>query len=270
MKALFVSILFISAFNLGRSQSFGDDLDSLVKYSYVVVRGENNDGYFSGTGFYIRNGSKIFFITNYHVATGYDARSSIVIRTQDSIKISFSHADIPNVFSLKPIRNKNEEFYIQDLIKPDLWVAGLDTQAVAKLSKGIKIFDVNDFIDEKYFDSIPRNVIIYGYPGNKISNEKVKGELVMAYYIDNPDTLKNILTPGHNPKEVIDKFRNLYFLTSNSSLRPGMSGSPVYGEFLINGQLRLKFICVACGINSNLKTGEIIKASQVIKAVMYH
>lgn len=46
--------------------------DSLMKYSYLVYNPVGKQGYYGGTGFFIKNNKNLFFVTAQHVLDGYD------------------------------------------------------------------------------------------------------------------------------------------------------------------------------------------------------
>src|SRR6266498_491995 len=108
MKQIVYVLVIMSTCIVCRSQKniaedgmdFNSKLDSLQKYSYLLVQIQNPlnaNRYFSNnksigiaTGFFIRTNARLFFITNYHVMTGVDVYNKAWYREQfDTIKIKY-------------------------------------------------------------------------------------------------------------------------------------------------------------------------------------
>jgi hypothetical protein len=128
-------------------------LDSLQKYSYLLVQTQNSHnaiGYFSNnrsvgiaTGFFIRTNARLFFITNYHVMTGVDVYNKALYQQQfDTIKIRyFDNENNVQYYSIDLNPIKRNCAVVSLLEYPDLYI-----YEIKDFPTDAKIFSIEKFL----------------------------------------------------------------------------------------------------------------------------
>jgi Trypsin-like peptidase domain len=208
-------------------------LDSLVNYSYMIT-GESLNGYSgSGTGFIVKYIDKYYLVTNYHVMTGKDPTTNLlmpnVVDSNAYVDIVFRSKVGPLLFhpmkyplySENGVRNFATYQYGDFLV--DVAVICIDYSKEA-LNYSIPY----EQIDTSLTVSTKSKVWIFGFPGSLFKNNWQPEKLI-----------SNLLRP-YFPKPL--PFNPYLYL--DSSTYAGMSGSPAYYRNS-NGSMRLLALAVS-------------------------
>ncbi len=251
------------------SQDKNINTDSLKKYSYFA------NGYYkgawsgSGSGFFIKKQNRLFFVTNYHVYSGYDAISKHYTPA-DALSIRvISTTD--SLFVTIPVnRDSSIESKINSLNRADLIVLEIDKE-LYKIPSTIKTFDLTQFVNTSGSKKVPNNIFIYGYPSDRVTYNKSSqflvplGEAIYEKYKEADSlTYKKIQRSSLSVINELftQKYCELNFILLGATSRGGMSGSPVFGEFKKKGKVKYKLIGILRGGTSNMI--EIIEVNQLV------
>lgn len=208
---------------------------SLEKYSYLVygkitTYDPHRYGINNGTGFFLRKGNKLFFITAYHVLHAWDPNSfhsqisegmhwpeKMYIRVQrkdnnqrDSIEIDLSKHN-----------KENDQFH--GFEKPDI------CKIEIKNYSQYNIFSVEEYIDPKSFYLEPISITSYGYAGSHRDIKPSNTSLKLYSSLDNA-LVTNSDTIAFN-----------YIVTFTGKAGPGYSGAPVFFQSIIQDSLKSTF-----------------------------
>jgi hypothetical protein len=242
--------------------------NSLSQYARVVLLLKNSKPVASGTGFFLKYKNRIYFITNYHVATGYNAFNSNQWADTDEILVSMP---IDNKFiPIFPQRDFDIERRIHNYDYPDLYIVRLTFKSASD-SLAVNFAEISEFVDTSFFNTTPNKVLMLGFPDESIDTNFVgHTNFVTTYLINNPDTLKGGFTTDASDdfKEImIAKSTQINMLVGNTGIKGGMSGGPVFGEFKTKRKFIYRFLGVTFGGNTQIKVGKIIKARSLINFV---
>ncbi len=221
------------------------EYDSLQKYSYPVVciSEKTPEGTYkilsNGSGFFIHYNKKLFFATAYHVFTGYDADSEKIVLPIKIIGIKINNRYIF-------IQTGRDFVYESDeskLIAPDAWVINFDSSL---LHKGESVYEISSFIDPSFFNINPKIGICFGYTIDSIDRKKILHNDIIGSY----DTIRLTSTKYSTPKQVLIATRgSLIYRICRLPLRHGMSGAPVFGDYILQTKHHIKFIGIASAGN---------------------
>ena len=248
-------------------------LDSLKKYSYFVngyLKGAWSNG--SGTGFFIKKDKKIFFVTNYHVYTGYDP---ITQENQPCDTISIRLKTVKDSLFIKLPSNRDSliEKKIKGLEIGDLVALRLNKTQI-KVCNSIGLFDVTQLLDTSYLNLSPANIFFYGFPSKEVTYSKLSKMLVPLGQISY-SKFKKIDSSVYNKISrrnyiITDtsfqiNYRKVYCLFSNLSTG-GMSGSPIFGEYNIKGIVEYRLIGIVRGGGDKYLT-EAINVQELLRVI---
>jgi len=250
----------------------GQNYDSLKTHSRFVVLFKNRKQVTNGTGFFLRFGGKVFFVSNYHTATGFNPFQNIQIAECDQIAVCINPDSTYQFATFEIKRNKVLEDKIKRLDYPDLFVIEVDTKT-HNFPERWKEIDVSTLIDSSYYDIVPNRVLVFGFPEDK--NPKLtigNGEWVITSYRSDYDTLKSIFTPNEalgivDFNTYIFRYKGLNFMIDRGTTREGMSGSPVFGEFEAGTAKTYKLLGVLFGGNTILNIGEVVRIKKVLEII---
>lgn len=246
--------------------------DTLHKYSYFTngyLKGAWSNG--SGTGFFFKKGKATFFVTNYHVYTGYDP---ITQENQPCDTIAIRLKTDKDSFFIKVPSKRDSiiERRIKSLLIADLVTIKLN-KLQAKFCDSIGTFEVKKLFGNDYITQQPNAIFFYGFPSNKVTYSKSSkmlvpiGETSYTKSQEINDTVYNLISKVNytlTDTSFQKKYRKQYFLMSSVS-KGGMSGSPVFGEYVINGRTQYRLIGVLRGGAKGLS--EIVKIDQLLKTI---
>ena len=195
--------------------------DSLRKYSYFVFAPINDSNWHQGSGFFIRQNNKLYFISALHVFSGRQSESEII-------------PNYPDTLYVRLITNKRAIYYLKldiSFIKKKKNVPHyLEADAYAYLidqdtiPKNVTVYSIDHFIEKNIACNEPKETIICGYPNLHIND-------AFAVLKGLPQVSKNIIVQSYCDR--------LYYSNTNSydSIEysvwtdrdmGGYSGSPVY------------------------------------------
>lgn len=221
MRLLIVLIvLLISQITLSQSMN---GIDTLEKYSYLVLHMSKGNAIGNSTGFFIRNNKKTFFITTYHTCSCVDVFKKEIYNPEwDMLYIRLYNDSNQIIYSpliLEPIKiNRVVEYFFDH---PDICI-----YEMKHLPTNINVNSVETFADNysrKKGD--PQKTIFFGYARENIdtaiaetlSSIRHVGE--MKYGIDHTITFVDI-----NRVDTTS-------LTITPPTKHGASGSPVFFQF---------------------------------------
>jgi hypothetical protein len=215
------------------------NVDSLKRYSYLIVGRKDGKSITCGTGFLVKRNNKIFVISACHVFTCNDVFTKKRMEpVWDSISIRFNikNSIYGTYFPvrIKEIRDSIKPLYFYE--KPDVFVYELK-----KLPDSLEVNSIENLIDINLLKNTTSNICLsYGFPLNtniwqtKIVNlNSIQPELYKGAIVNDPNKLITF------NDTIIDKFT----LLSSPLTYGGASGSPVYFviQKLFNGR-KLKSI----------------------------
>lgn len=229
--------------------------DTLAKYSYglaVEKKDSPNTGGMA-TGFFIRNKKRIYLVSNYHVFTAQNTATKQSSGNKfDSI--SFFYQTINKIVRMYSI---NVEKIIQKSVPiyyyehPDLYVYDL----TGKLPSDAVIYSIENFIDPNFKGGDAEEIFSIGFAGInsgiptllKFNATQFPYDTVTVFFKD----LNKQVTMTNS------------YLLNNPSVE-GMSGSPVFYNFSVNGTHKIIFGGV---ISTHTKNGltVVVKPSELMK-----
>jgi hypothetical protein len=232
------------------------------------------------TGFFYKNQSRYFLISNWHVLTGRNVSSGQPIDKNGAIpnKLQFNifsntNQDTSNIISVFFYLNdtKSESIIVEHQLGRQVDIAMIELPldfVSGKLALFCHYFDLDD-INHDIIYEVGDNTYIIGYPeGISIHNVLPiwKGGTIASE--------PHLNTSGSESFFLVD-----------TATRPGMSGSPVvfrsvnihrrsYNNIIMNGKLEIKLIGVYSGRygennNNYLQLAKIWK-SNLISEIIYH
>jgi hypothetical protein len=167
LKTLIITvILFI---NLGCSHKKNLDINSLEKYSYLIIHILNKNIIGNSTGFFVRQNNKLFLVTTYHTFTCFDTFSKECYKEEwDSIAIKLYTADNKVVFhpiNIEPMkRTRQNEFFIDN---PDIY-----------------IYEITPIPEDTQINSIENLTTLYSK-----ANGEPQATIFYGYFKENKDTI---------------------------------------------------------------------------------
>ena len=238
--------------------------DSLLYFSYPLFTYFNTLCNGGGTCFFYKSHYGYTIISNYHVISGIDYENKIT--PIDNLVLSYKTFNGSKKNMILPIGEINKNYKTGINLKTELDIFGI---GLAKIPDDGSINFINDLIDTSYFDKIPDEIFCFGYPGetyqyNPENVFKSKPYLTQCKYISSEKYIKELSKKG--TQTILDQKK--YFFLSKTSLK-GMSGSPVFGKFIIYKdsfkQPVYKFIGIYCANANLLHMGVVIKAKYALE-----
>lgn len=241
------------------------ETEFLRKYSYICTT-VGDRVIPSATCFFIKNKSKIYLVSNYHVFYGTDERGNKHFKV-DSIRVGYiSSKTRDQKFLIVPIKDKSTGLPYYE--SGDIEAYEVD------IPKDFKVNLTNDLIDHFYFNKIPDRTYYYGYPSSKqtfINIDKIGTSQILSegMYIEG---FKDILSGNYLPPmtityqklDEIQKSMNRMLFETGSAGEVGVSGSPVFGQFHDGKKITFKFIGIVIASSTNLNRSQVLRADYVI------
>lgn len=203
----------------------------LSKYSYPIFTFSGNTQH-SATAFFFVENDIAYLVSNYHSIKGMSPMHNRQIWKSDILYLKISNPNnnefqIVSIDISEEITGQTEIFYMENRI--DLFKVKINIQ-------NLHINFINDLINPLYFNSIPKKVLVYGYPNPDEIQDKFWSKISKfesQYNIDGFDnfysgTLRNM--PRFNEKERMYAVNRFYYFI-NGMIAGGYSGAPIIGEF---------------------------------------
>jgi hypothetical protein len=123
---------------------------------------------------------------------------------------------------------------------------------------------IDDLIDPNYFHKIPEQVIAYGFfdVTDLGKSAKIRTYLAMTGIETNYELI--LKAPRRASKEPDLAYFKNYTLLLKDTLTRGMSGSPLFGKFIINNKPQYRFLGINYANIAGINKGLCLKASRVI------
>jgi len=214
----------------------------LKQYSFVLIKRYANGNFAGdGTGFFLRYKSKLYFITNKHVA--YENKPS-------SLHIGLKDGRTYNIF----VRNHPQDSFTNKMLD------NIDLAAFPIKENGISFPEVSDFVDLQYADKTPNEYVLWGYIGDTLNKSKadLHNTLFQGKYLNEDSLIRKNITYDSSKYTIIqfkNQFKKIHFFIPFRVYK-GLSGSPVFGIFNKNGRKIVTFLGV---VNLGLEGGKIGK-----------
>lgn len=210
------------------------DLHSLSKYSYPIFAVSGNQQY-TGTAFFYRSADTNYLVSNYHAIKGMSPLNKAISFISDTIFLKYrvknSHDSrvIPIDVS-KEVVGETEIFSMVDRI--DL------LKVPVQLPGDADIFFINDLIDTSLADSVPQEIVVFGFPTRPggvppfySRQQRLEGR-VNPEGFNEYDASIRVNFPGTSDSAraiMSGTSRYYYFIRPYAS--QGYSGAPVFGKF---------------------------------------
>ncbi|WP_126652200.1 hypothetical protein [Chryseobacterium aureum] len=209
-----------------------DQLDKLLsKYSYPIFTLSGNTQH-SATAFFYLDNEITYLVSNYHSIKGMSPMHNRQFWKSDILYLKIINPEtnkfqIVNVDIREEITGQTEIFYMDNRI--DLFKIKIDIQ-------NLNVNFINDLVNPLYINSIPKRVLVYGYPNPDGIQDTFWSRISKfdsQYNIDGFDnfyfgTLRNM--PRFNEKDRMYALNRFYFFI-NGMIAGGYSGAPIIGEF---------------------------------------
>ena len=232
-RSIYVLSLFMTALPFLPEAKATDD-EVLAKYSYpIFVVAQQQQ--FTGTAFFYRSGDTNYLVSNYHAIKGMSPMKQNINFISDTLYLKYpvKHSDelkVMAIYTGEDITGTTEIFSMTDRI--DLLKIPVTLPADAD------IFFINDLIDEKYLNSDPEEIVVFGYPpGNKsvpafYSNlQRLEGKVNPDGFNDYNASLKINFPDVSDTAKAIMSATSRYYYFIKPYAAQGYSGAPVFGKF---------------------------------------
>lgn len=237
--------------------------DTLRKYSYLIVsmgRDRKNKKRIiplnTGTGFFLRDEKKLYFITARHVVTGcevYNAKTLPDIPTV--VKIWYKDRSDKPAYRLIPLPDK----IIKTPCISAVALADADTLNVSEYFKDVDVNTIEGFRpgpNEDHMFSPCDTVVAYGYPSesNDLDTLDIRPNLVSEGYISYSRDM-----PHDQQVDVDNQLFTSYFAVE-PAMPPGVSGAPVFRISLAGDNGPIIRLCgIQSGTRADWKTSYIVQ-----------
>jgi hypothetical protein len=274
--------LFLASIFIGLSAFCQPDpeLDSLKKYSYLIIGASYNPRYASdspslenmeiegyATGFFLQKGKKLFLGSAYHVLTNYDVYN----KRKTDLKIDFiilQYVDTTNRIRLRPIdirfrTEKNDSIFFLD--SADVHFIEFPYQI-----KDASIHTLNRLIYKKQKE-LPKNanqkIISFGYPSWARSRYRNDFEFVRNV---TPRLYEGYIADSSHYALYFDPKRiDAMYLTTTPYIYKGTSGSPVFRIVRSGKKQWVEFAGIQSGNNFDYNCAYIVKRKEVEKKISF-
>lgn len=216
------------------SANASQDSAELSRYSYPIFALSGNQQ-FTGTAFFYRSGDTTFLVSNYHAIKGMSPLKQSITFNSDTLFLKY-----PVKYSagtkLLPIdvseeaTGETEIFSMVDRI--DLLKIPLT------LPDDADIYFINDLIDAAYFDAVPEEVLVFGFPTEPGSiptfysrQQRLDGQINLQGFADYDASLRvNFPNSSDSARAILGGTSRYYYFIKPYAAQ-GYSGAPVIGRF---------------------------------------
>ncbi len=211
-----------------------DENNNLGKYSYPIfaVTGKQQ---FTGTAFFYRSGDTTFLVSNYHAIKGMSPLKKTITFNSDTLYLKYPVKDsggskvLPIDVSDAAI-GETEIFSMVDRI--DLLKIPMELPGDAD------IHFINDLVDPAYFNAVPEEVVVFGFPtvpGNispfYSQQQMLAGQVNQQGFADYDASLKvNFPGSSDSARAILSGTARYYYFIKPYAAQ-GYSGAPVFGKF---------------------------------------
>ncbi|MCG2615491.1 hypothetical protein LZZ85_14420 [Terrimonas sp. NA20] len=227
-----VAICLASSF-VGRAQA---DVDStvLARYSYPIfaLYGQQQ---FTGTAFFYRSGDTTFLVSNYHAIKGMSPLKQSITFNADTLYLKY------------PVKNSEETKLLSIDVSDDVtgeteifsMVDRIDLLKIPLLlPEDAEVHFINDLIDPAYFDAVPEEVIVFGFPTQEGAvpafysrQQRLAGNVNLRGFADYDASLRvNFPNSSDSARAILGGTSRYYYFIKPYAAQ-GYSGAPVLGRF---------------------------------------
>jgi hypothetical protein len=255
-------------------KSFSQSPNDLKKYSYLLYTLYKDRFTANGTAFFFERDQQTFIVTSYHVLSGIGGFDGVKNCNVDNLVVIY-----PTVSGKTGTTHLDLNQYQGMLSKPKSIVNEIDLFGVSILNipANAKIYPINKLIDMTLFNKKPLQVFTFGYPGSKIKYQDDKSIfkqnpiLIRGKFLSYADWLKKRYDLKKVNTDTLKKMNDKYFFIDTESFG-GMSGSPVFGEFLVSQKGKkikvVRFIGVLLGYEKSTKKTWVTNGKTVYDYLM--
>lgn len=210
------------------------DVHSLSKYSYPIFAVSGKQQY-TGTAFFYRSGDTSFLVSNYHAIKGMSPLNKAISFKSDTIFLKYRVKNSHD-FKIVPIDvsedvvGKTEIFSMVDRI--DLLKVPVNEPEDAD------IFFINDLIDPTLADSVPQEVVVFGFPTNPGSippfysrQQRLEGKVNPEGFTEYDASIRLNFPGTSDSARAIMSATSRYYYFIRPYAAQGYSGAPVFGKF---------------------------------------
>jgi len=198
------------------------NLDTLKRYTYLVLGSQTNNGRLQGCGFFIRKNKKLYFVSALHVFLGIQGKVGTPekdLYNEDSLAVII--AQHQSTFDTLKIPTKK----IKETVQQKLFYQEADAFAypinLNQIPKNDTIFSIENFVELNYNCSEITEAITLGF-----SKTESNGTTLLAPALSFENILfhlcKNVFYKGENITDSINYVINMQYEGE------GFSGSPVF------------------------------------------
>lgn len=211
-----------------------EDSSLLARYSYPIfaLSGEQQ---FTGTAFFYRAGDTSFLVSNYHAIKGMSPLKQAITFNADTVYLKYPVKDSGST-RLLPVdvsaeaTGETEIFSMVDRI--DLLKIPLT------LPDDAEVYYINDLIDPAYFDSVPQEVMVYGFPTQAgaipvfhSQQQRLNGQVNLQGFAEYDASLRvNFPQTSDSARAILGGTSRYYYFIKPYAAQ-GYSGAPVFGRF---------------------------------------
>ncbi|MET0465443.1 MAG: hypothetical protein ABW007_19950 [Chitinophagaceae bacterium] len=232
---------------IGRAQA-SDDSTVLARYSYPIfaLYGEQQ---FTGTAFFYRSGDTTFLVSNYHAIKGMSPLKQSITFNADTLYLKYpvKNSDESRLLPIDvsdEVTGETEIFSMVDRI--DLLKIPLQVPDEAA------IHFINDLIDPGYFEAVPEEVIVFGFPTQQgavptfySKQQRLAGNVNLRGFADYDASLRvNFPNSSDSARAILGGTSRYYYFIKPYAAQ-GYSGAPVLGKFrTTENQIVYRFVGV--------------------------
>jgi hypothetical protein len=216
-----------------RAQADGDTA-VLGKYSYPIfaVYGQQQ---FTGTAFFYKSGDTTFLVSNYHAIKGMSPLKQSITFNADTLYLKY------------PVKNSEETKLLPIDVSDDVigeteifsMVDRIDLLKIPLLiPEDAAIHFINDMIDPAYFNAVPEEVIVFGFPTQEgavpafySKQQRLAGNVNLRGFADYDASLRvNFPNSSDSARAILGGTSRYYYFIKPYAAQ-GYSGAPVLGKF---------------------------------------
>jgi hypothetical protein len=236
MKTSFLSgmLAVCLAFSSVSHAQAGEDSSALAKYSYPIfaLYGEQQ---FTGTAFFYKSGDTTFLVSNYHAIKGMSPLKQSITFNADTLYLKYpvqnsAETKLLSIDVSDNVTGETEIFSMVDRI--DLLKIPL------KLPADAAVHFINDLIDPAYFDAVPEEVLVFGFPTQAgavptfySQQRRLAGNVNLQGFADYDASLRvNFPNSSDSARAILGSTSRYYYFIKPYAAQ-GYSGAPVLGKF---------------------------------------
>ena len=216
------------------SANASDDSMALSRYSYPIFALSGKQQ-FTGTAFFYRSGDTAFLVSNYHAIKGMSPLKQSITFNSDTLFLKYP-VRYSDETKLLPIDVSDEATGQTEIFS---MVDRIDLLKIPlSLPEDADIHFINDLIDPAYFDAVPEDVLVFGFPTQAGSiptfysrQQRLDGQVNLQGFADYDASLRvNFPNSSDSARAILGATSRYYYFIKPYAAQ-GYSGAPVIGRF---------------------------------------